>query len=266
MLRDAGLGDGPVHLQRGHDVAGRLLAGREHLQDVSPGGVAERLEDAGHDSGVVYAAYAVSAAVVAASGVVAVGDRGVAPAVGGQAEELLALGHEVQTRGDLGVDGFTGLDVHAQAEQGHVPAEPDGARSVERPHVRVDRRLVDELERRAVGTFRQRHRQPRHHPAELPRHGERPRLVAGLDRAAGVAHDLVRAALGQLARHRQEPARDPLRVGQAVPQVRAVGGVRASGHGDPGRRAVALAGADLPGDQPGSGDGVDDGHVSPFHK
>ena len=25
-------------------------------------------------------------------------------------------------------------------------------------------------------------------------------------------------------------------------------------------------GADLPGDQPGSGDGVDDGHVSPFHK
>ena len=54
-------------LQRGDDVTSRLLARREHLEDATSGRVAERLEDARHDSGVVYAAYAVSAAVVAAS-------------------------------------------------------------------------------------------------------------------------------------------------------------------------------------------------------
>jgi hypothetical protein len=47
---------GPCTCSAGHDVTGRLLAGREHLKDVSSGGVAERLEDAGHGSGVVYAA------------------------------------------------------------------------------------------------------------------------------------------------------------------------------------------------------------------
>ena len=62
------------------------------------------------------------------------------------------------------------------------------------------------------------HLDPGHLAAVLPRR-EKPRRVAALDRAARVALELVAAADPQVARHRQEPARDALGVGAGVPDL-----------------------------------------------
>jgi hypothetical protein len=73
MLGDRGLRDGGSFLQSGNDRSGGLLPGGEQLQDLSAGGVAERLEDPVHtqssgavSGGVVYMATVGSAASCAA--------------------------------------------------------------------------------------------------------------------------------------------------------------------------------------------------------
>src|SRR5205823_348405 len=70
--------------------------------------------------------------------------------------------------------------------------------------------------------------------AELPGGGEALRRVAALDRAAGVAFQLVLPAGLQLAADRQEPAGDALGVRAGVPQVAGVGVVDLADREDTG--------------------------------
>src|SRR6266545_3092761 len=107
-----------------------------------------------------------------------------------------------------------------QPEQPEVPADPDRAWPELRPAFVVDVRDVLQFEPcAAVGLGREPQLDPRHFAAELPRRADAVRRGAALDRAAGVAFELVAPALAQIARDRQKPAWDALRVGARVPDV-----------------------------------------------
>src|SRR5690606_11752251 len=92
------------------------------------------------------------------------------------------------------------------------------AGAVDVGETRHDGRLVLQLQPRAVGSRQQPERQPADPAAELPGSAYAYGLHALRDGAAGVALELVAAALAQVARHGQEPAREPLLRGESVPQ------------------------------------------------
>jgi hypothetical protein len=69
---------------------------------------------------------------------------------------------------------------------------------------------------------------PRHFATVLPGRAEAVRRIAQLERAAGVAFELISAALAQIAGDRQEPAWDAFGVGARVPDVLDLGVVRST--------------------------------------
>jgi hypothetical protein len=157
--------------------------------------------------------------------------------------------------------------VQAQADQGEVPADADGARPVLRPEVRVHGGFVHQLERGAGVGGAEGDRHPRDLATELPGDVEALRGGAPLDLAAGVALELVAPADRDVTADREEPAGQAVDGGEGVPEVGSLGGIGAAGDGDLGRGAVPAAVADLTGHEAGGGDGVDDvGHVVSFYK
>ena len=123
-----------------------------------------------------------------------------------------------------------------------IPTAP----GTELPPVVVDRRGVRELEPGAVGALSgQAHLDPAHAATELPRGAEPCRWFALLDGAARVSFELVPPTEPQVAGHRQEPARDPLRVRARVPHVVEVRCVRLRERHGAGLRTGR---AHLPGD------------------
>src|SRR5690606_33029169 len=144
-------------------------------------------------------------------------------------------------------------------------ADTHGAGAELLPERRIDDGLVGQLESGGAGLRDQANLEPGHHLAVLPGDGERLRLVAALDRPAGVAFELVPPALAQLAADRQEPPRDALRAGQGVPEIGLVGGVPTARDGDPRRLAVPGAAAHLPGHQTGRRHRIDV-HARSFYK
>ncbi len=69
--------------------------------------------------------------------------------------------------------------------------------------------------------------------AELPGDLQGFRRSAAQDLPPGVAFELIATTGLEVPGDRQEPARDPLRIGQRVPQVVAVRGVHPRRHHDP---------------------------------
>src|SRR5262249_58278112 len=88
---------------------------------------------------------------------------------------------------------------------------------------------------------------PAHLTAERPGDRQMARRLAARNLAAGIALQLIAAAEPQLARDRQEPARDAFGVGDGVPHVRGRGVVAAARDDHAGRTAVVLALADRAG-------------------
>lgn len=149
------------------------------------------------------------------------------------------------------------LDVETQTHQAEVPADSHRTGTELSPQVRVDVCLMDQFEAGAFAVRGERDLEPRHHLAELPRHGERLRLLAAFDDATGVPLDLVAAAGLKISADRQKLPRDSVGVGQSVPEISLVGGVSTTSDGDLRRRPVAGAAADLAGHQTSRGDGID---------
>src|SRR5919197_532625 len=140
-----------------------------------------------------------------------------------------AAGHELPglRRGAPGLWVADGLaaQVQAQAEQGQVPADPGGARAVLGPPRRVDDRDVLQLQQRlTVGAGGEPHLDlaaatPAGMVADHPRHLEQVRRLAPPDLATGVALQLVGPAQAEVTGDGQEPAADPLGVGDGIPDV-----------------------------------------------
>src|SRR5205807_6378178 len=82
------------------------------------------------------------------------------------------------------------------------------------------------------------------------------RRLAQLDRAAGVALELVVAAFAQVTRDRQEPLRDAVGVGEGVPEVSLAGPVAARHLEAAGRATVQLEGGHGSDGQPEGGEDV----------
>jgi len=84
--------------------------------------------------------------------------------------------------------------MHPQAEEGEVPADTDRTGTELRPHGRIDRRLVLELQFGTVTSRAESDLQPGDLRAHLPGDGEVFRRVTAFDHAVGVALELVSAA------------------------------------------------------------------------
>src|SRR5690606_6074600 len=109
--------------------------------------------------------------------------------------------------------------------EAQVPADTGGPRSVLVPEGGVlgDLRGVLQLQPRAGPVGADSHRDPARVAAELPGRGELARRLARPDRAAGVALDLVVAALHEIAGDRRGPAGQPVGTGQRVPEILGAG-------------------------------------------
>src|SRR5919112_509772 len=175
--------------------------------------------------------------------VLAGGDVGFVPRFAAEPDELLAVGggHPGGCLGRLHRRVRAG-QVTGQAEQAQVPAETGGTRPELTPELVRDMRDVFQLEAgAAVALRRETHLDPAHRAAVLPGGRVRVRLVAPGYGAAGVALELVVAALLEVAGDGQEPARDPLGAGHHIPQVVDVGVEDLAE-----RRDLRLAGLQLP--------------------
>src|SRR5690606_11438816 len=96
----------------------------------------------------------------------------------------------------------------------------------------------------AVAFFGDADLDPRHLSAELPGGGETVRRVALFDGARGVAFQAVVAPRAEVTADGQEPAGDPLRVRDRVPQVGGVGRVHPAGGQHPSLTRLQCPGAD----------------------
>src|SRR5690606_38534561 len=105
-------------------------------------------------------------------------------------------------------DGLAGREVLGEPHEAQVPADAGRARAVLVPEGPVlgDPRGVLQLEPRPGPVGTEAHRDPARVAAELPGRRERARRLARLDRAAGVALDLVLTTLHEVAVDRREPA------------------------------------------------------------
>jgi hypothetical protein len=111
-------------------------------------------------------------------------------------------------------------------------------------------RDVRKLEARATGRIaRKRNGEPAHRTVHHPGYRKQARRLAARDLSAGIALELIVAAKTQIARNRQEPARNALGVRQGVPHVldRRVIGTR--GDDNTGKPSFVLTTVDLPNDR-----------------
>src|SRR5579872_1125864 len=133
-----------------------------------------------------------------------------------------------------------------QAEHRQVPSHANGAGAVLVPEVL--RNMSDVFEpqlRAAVRHFGEMYIYPTDLASKLP--GEREHLgwFAGGDLAAGISLQLVASSQPKIAGNRQEPARDPLCIGNGIPEILDVGIVGTGCDHHPGWTALVLAALDL---------------------
>jgi len=263
VLRDGGLRDAELRLDHLDDGAGRMLAGSEQLKDTAPHRVAENIECVHLVGGGRRALPGVEGGGpggggLCGSGVRAGGDGRATPALATPAHEAPALGRGRPGHGRLPVERRARLQVLSETHDGKVPAHAHGAGAVLVPEFVVDVRHMLQLEPRpARGLLDETHSDPRGLAAVFPRHREMARRLARPDLAAGVALELVAAAEAQVARDREEPAREALGIGESVPQVVDAGVVGARGDEHARRAALVLAARDLARDGAKRGGNVD---------
>src|SRR5215510_14499909 len=96
-----------------------------------------------------------------------------------------------------------------EAHQSQIPANAHGTPPEAVPEVALDMRHVFKLQvRRALGIVLERHGEPADPATKLPGHREAARRLATRDLSARIALELIAATELQLARNRQEPARN----------------------------------------------------------